>query len=130
MSNEVKRIIIAEEHYTEGNYPFTKKPIFSTLGPTIETSAQGPVITFVPDDSVRDLLGFNKTTIYEENKLSPNPVDILSFDNILLECDIAQGLIFRGQRSGTIHNFTMDVDPGSNTLKIVESRWSTMVNNG
>ena len=112
LNNEIKRIIIDEEHYIETNYPFTIKPNFSTLGSIIEISIQGPVITFVPDDSIRDLLGFNKTTIFEEYNLSPNPVDILSFDNIFLECNIAQGMIFRGKRSGIIHNFTMDVDPG------------------
>ena len=112
LNNEIKRIIIDEEHYTEANYPFTIKPNFSTLGAIIEISTQGPVITFVPDDSIRDLLGFNKTTIFEEYNLSPNPVDILSFDNIFLECNIAQGMIFRGKRSGIIRNFTMDVDPG------------------
>ena len=112
MNNEIKRIIIDEEHYTEANYPFTIKPNFSTLGSIIEISTQGPVITFVPDDSMGDLLGFNKTTIFEEYNLSPNPVDILSFDNIFLECNIVQGMIFRGKRSGIIHNFTMDVDPG------------------
>ena len=57
-------------------------------------------------------MGFNKTTIYDDYNLSPNPVDNLSFDNIFLECDIAQGMIFKGERSGIIHNFTMDVDPG------------------
>ena len=41
-----------------------------------------------------------------------NPVDILSFDNIFIETDIAQGMIFKGKRTGIIHNFTMDVDPG------------------
>ena len=40
------------------------------------------------------------------------PVDTLSFDNIFLECDIAQGMFFKGKRSGKIHNFTMDGDPG------------------
>ena len=112
LNNEIKRIIIDEQHYTEPNYPFTIKPNFSTLGSIIEISTQGPIITFVPDDSIRDLLGFNKTTIYEEYNLSPNPVDILSFDNIFLECNIAQGMIFKRKRSGIIHNFTMDVDPG------------------
>ena len=109
---EIKRSIIDEEHYTESNYPFTIKPNFSTLGSIIEISTQGPIITFVPDDSIRDLLGFNKAAICEEYNLSPNPVDILSFDNIFLECNIAQGMIFRGKRSGIIHNFTMDGDPG------------------
>ena len=111
LNNEIKRIIIDEEHYTEANYPFSIKPNFSTLGSIIEISTQGPVITFVPDDSMGDLLGFNKTIISEEYNLSPNPVDILSFDNIFLECNIAQGMISRGKRSGIIHNFTMEVDP-------------------
>ena len=112
LNNEIKRILIDEEHYTEANYPFTIKPNFSTLGSIIEISTQGPVITFVPDDCIRDLLGFNKTTIFEEYNLSPNPVDILSFDNIFLECDIAHGMIFKVRKSTIIHNWTMTVDPG------------------
>ena len=76
LNNEIKRIKIDEEHYTELNYPFTIKPNFSTLGSVIEISTQGPLITFVPDDSIRYLLGFEKTTIFEEDNLSPNPVDI------------------------------------------------------
>ena len=112
MNNEIERIIIDKEHYTESNCPFTIKPNFSTHGSNIEISTQGPVITLVPDDSIRDLLGFNKTTIYAEYNLSQNPVDILSFYNIFIECDIAQGMTFEGKRSGIIQNFTMDVDPG------------------
>ena len=34
------------------------------------------------------------------------------FDNIFLESNIAQGMSFKGKRSGVVHNFTMDVDPG------------------
>ena len=59
-----------------------------------------------------DLLGFNKTTIYDEYKLSPNPVDILSIDNLFIETNIAQGMIFRGKRSGKIFNWSMGVNPG------------------
>ena len=110
LNNEIKRIIIDKGHYTESNYPFTIKPNFSTLGSIIEKSTQGPINAFVHDDSIRDLLGFKKTTIYEEDKLSPNPVDILSFDNNLLECNIAQVKIFRAKRSGVSHNLFKDVD--------------------
>ena len=97
MNNEIKRILIDQEHYTEADYPFTIKRKFSTLGSVIEISTQGPVITFAPDDSLGDLLGFNKTTIYQDYNLSPNPVDILSFENIFLECDIAKGMIYKGK---------------------------------
>ena len=44
--------------------------------------------------------------------MPPKPVDIISFDNIFIETDIAKGMIFQGKRSGILHNFTMDVDPG------------------
>ena len=112
LNNEIKRIIIDNEHYTETNYLFNIKPNFSTLGSNIEISIQEPVITFAPDDSIGDLLGFNKTTIIEEYNLSQNPVDILGFDNDIIETDIAKGMIFKGKRTGIIHNFTMDVDLG------------------
>ena len=82
---EIKRIIIDEEHYTEETYPLTIKPNFSSLGSFIELPTRRPVITFPPDDSIRDLLGFNKTTIYGEYNSPPNLVDILSFDNTFLE---------------------------------------------
>ena len=63
------------------------------------------------DDSIRDLLGFNARTLYEEYNLSPNPVDIISFNNSFIETDIAKGMIFKGKRSGIIKNFTMSVSP-------------------
>ena len=70
------------------------------------------MIGLVFDDTIGDLLGFNDTIIWEEYKLSPNPVDILSFDNFFIHTDTAQGMIFKDKRSGIIHNFTMDVYPG------------------
>ena len=112
LNNEIKRITIDEGHYTEANYPFTIKPKFSTLGSIIEISPQGPLISFMFDDSIRDILGFNARTLYEEYTLSNNPVDTLSFDNIFIECDIARGMIYRGRQSNIIHNWTMTVNPG------------------
>ena len=63
------------------------------------------------------LLRFDSVKIYEKYKLSRNPVDISSFDNIFLECDIAQGMIFKGKRSGKIHSFTLDVDLGYKNIE-------------
>ena len=112
LNEEIKRIIIDNEYYTIESYPFTIKPNFSTLESIVEIKPQGPIIGFVFDDSIGSLLGFNETILYEEYNLSNNPVEILSFDNIFLETDIAQGMIFKGKRSGIIFNFTMTVDPG------------------
>ena len=117
LNNEIKRIVIDEGHYNENTYPFTIKANFSTLGSIIEILPQGPIISFMFDDSIKDLLGFNARTLYEEYTPSDQPVAILSFDNIFLEFNIAQGMIFKGKRSGIIHNFTMDVDPGYNYVE-------------
>ena len=109
---EIKRIIFEKGLYTEGDYPFRIKPNFSTLGSIVEILTPGPQISFVFDDSIGNLLGFNEILVWGKYNLSDNPVDILSFDNISIECNLAQGMIFKGKRSGIIHNFTMDVDPG------------------
>ena len=111
INNEIKRMIIDKEYYTENEYPFTIKPNFTTQGSIIEI-IQPAIIGVVFDDSIGKLLGFGETILWKEYNLSDNPVDILSFDNIFIHTDIAQGMIFRGKRSGIIHNFTMDVDPG------------------
>ena len=75
-------------------------------------------------------LGFIQTTIYEEYNLSQNPVDISSFDNIFLECDIVQGLISKGRRCGIIHNFIMDVDPRYKYIENIRGgvQWYMMEN--
>ena len=112
LNDEIKRIIITDEHFSEDSYPFIIKPNFSTLGSFVEISNEESAISFKASDSIGSLLGFNKRTIYDEYNLSDNPVDILSFDNIFIETNIAQGMIFEGRRSGIIHDFTMDVDPG------------------
>ena len=113
LNAEIKRIIIDEGHFAEADHTFTIKPNFSTLGSIIEKSPQGPIVSFVFDDSIRSLLGFHENKLYKENNLSPNPVDILSFDNIFLETNLAQGMIVRGKRSGTIHIWTLTVDLGN-----------------
>ena len=59
-----------------------------------------------------DLLRFNTTAIYEEYNLSSNLVGTLSFDNIFLECEIAQGMIFKGRKINIIHNWRMTLNPG------------------
>ena len=59
LNNESKRIIIDEVHYSENEYQITIKPNFSTLGPIIQIQPQGPIISFMFDDSIRELLGLN-----------------------------------------------------------------------
>ena len=63
-------------------------------------------------DSIRNLLGFHETMKKKEYNISPNPLDTLSFDIILFECDIAEGNIFKQIRKGINHICTMTVNLG------------------
>ena len=112
LNKEIKKIIIDEGQFTEVNYTFKIQQIFSTLGSIKEFSQQGPKLSFMSDDSIRDLSGFPAITLFEGYNLSPNRVDILSFDDIFIHTNIAQRMIFKCKRSGIIHNFTMDLNPG------------------
>ena len=56
---------------------------------------QEPLISFNPDDTIRELLGFSPETLYEKYNLSHNPVDVISFDNIFIETDKTQGMIVK-----------------------------------
>ena len=80
---ERRRKIIEEGRFNEAERPFQIKPNFSTLGSIVEISYQGPSISFLPNDSLRVLLGF-KPKVLQEYSLSDYTVDILSFDNILM----------------------------------------------
>ena len=117
LKNENKRIIFDEGHFTEADYPFQIKPNLSTLGCIVEIYYQGPLVSSLPYDSIRDLLGFKPKVLQEEYTLSDYPVNILSVDNVFFECNVAQGMIFKGKRSGIFHNFTMDDDPGYNYIE-------------
>ena len=64
LNDEIKRIIIEKGHYTENNYPFKIKPNFSTLGSIVEILTPGPQISFVSDDSIGSLLGFNEILVW------------------------------------------------------------------
>ena len=117
LDSEIKRIIIEEGHITKDFYPFSIKPNFTTLGSIIEITNPYFFNDFTYDNTIRELLGFNAVILEDKYSLSPNPVDILSFDNIFLECDLAQGMIFKGRKNNIIHNWTMTVDPGYKYVK-------------
>ena len=73
-NNETQIISSDEEHFTEANYPFTIKTNFSTLSSIIKNSKQKPTISFLPNDCIGNLTGFNAVTLYEEHALSPKPI--------------------------------------------------------
>ena len=98
LNRKIKRHITIEELIKEEVYPFSIKPIFSIIG-SIITIAPGIrwQISFVQEYTLRKFLGFKPFVMHKEFKLSQNLVDVLSFNNMAFETDIAQATIFQGE---------------------------------
>ena len=108
---EIKRLMVSNGDSDGETFPITIKPNFNTQESIIEIE-DGWEIDFTYAGTIRTLLGFDARVVSENYNLSDHLVDIISFDNIVVECDIAQGMIINGKRTRVIHNFTMDVNPG------------------
>ena len=63
LNKEIEIIVADEGQFTEANYPFTIESKFSTPGSIIQISPQGPITSFMFDDSIRDLSRFNARTL-------------------------------------------------------------------
>lgn len=75
-------------------------------------------INFKPNDSIRDILGFDNVLLAEDKvHESSRPVNISEVNVLQIECNIATGSYKNGQPVHMIHEFFPQVPPG---FKIVE----------
>lgn len=98
------------------NINITVKRNTSTLKCTILCDQE---INFEPEDSIADILGFNKK-ILEPNveHQSDTIVHIFKMNSIRIECNITTNSYINNQRSRVIHEFYPDVDPGYKIMEI------------
>ena len=82
------------------------------MGSILEFSGQEPMISFFHGEKIQDPWRLDPFVFSEKHSLSPNPIDLISFSVVFLQTDVAQGMIFRSKRTGTLHNFNMEVDLG------------------
>ena len=75
-------------------------------------------VDFSVEHSIGPLLGFNGETITVAYNLSPNIVNIMSINSILVHLDIIQGSYVNGRASPTIYSFYPNAGPG---YKIIET---------
>ena len=107
---EIKRLMVLNGDSDGETFPISIKPNFTTQGSIIEIE-DGWEVEFTHGGTIRNILGFDSRLVNKKYNLSDHLVDIISFDNIFVECDIAQGMVINGKRTRVIHNFTMDVNP-------------------
>ena len=120
-NTKIKELIVEVGDATGENYPFLIRPNFVNLGSIIEID-NGWEIDFTQIGTIREVLRFKSKRISKEINHSDDPVDIISFDIIFIETDIVSGMNIDGKRTGVIHNFTMDADPGYRYLEKFRGR--------
>ncbi|KAL9966048.1 hypothetical protein ACROYT_G024059 [Oculina patagonica] len=91
-------------------------PNENTLKVIMELSS-GYVVDFTPDDSLRELLGFEATTYNTQTNESTNPVQIIPVNSILINVDVVEGSYVSGTPKPIIYSFFPNVGPG---FKIIE----------
>jgi len=97
---------------------FELVPNFITLGSIITITNEQFKIDFNVDNTLATVLGFKKDRILTVgvNK-SPDIVNILEINSILVNCDIISGSYLNGSNSPVIYSFFPNVQPGG---KIVQ----------
>lgn len=76
-------------------------------------------VNFQPHDTIATLLGFSNVTLQPNHTYtSQNPVKILKFNVLRVECNITAGAYINNKKVHTIHEFFPIVPPGYKILEI------------
>ena len=114
IDNEIKRQIIANGD--DGNAISIAANI-SRLTSIVTITNQTYKVDFSVANSVGSILGFDGKIISLGYNESPNIVNIMQINSILVNIDIIMGSYVNGSRSPTLYSFYPNVSPG---YKIVE----------
>lgn len=77
----------------------------------------GYVVDFRPNNSLREMLGFESQLYSDEFNQSTNPVDIMRVNTWLIKADIISGSYLNGKKENVLYSFYPNVSPG---YKVVE----------
>lgn len=88
-----------------------------TLGSVVNIPNENFTVDFSVANSIASVLGFNSGIIEHGRNESPNIVNILSINSLLINCDIIGNSYMNGSQSPIIYSFFPNVRPG---VKIVQ----------
>ena len=120
ISNEIQRLMAINGDYdqnAENPYYISITDNLSELKSVVHISNDAYKIDFNVPNSIGSVLGFTNETIGMGYNESPNIVNIMKVNSILVNLDIISGSYVNGSASPTIYSFFPLVSPG---YKIVE----------
>ena len=120
INNEIQRLMAINgdyDHTADNPYYITITANLSELKSIVHISNDSYKIDFSVPNSIGSVLGFTNEIIGKGYNESPNIVNIIQVNSILVNLDIISGSYVNGSASPTIHSFYPNVSPG---YKIVE----------
>ena len=111
ISNEIQRLMANNGDYDQN----ADNPYFITI--TANLSELKSIVHISNENSIGSVLGFTNEIIGKGYNESPNIVNIIQVNSILVNLDIISGSYVNGSASPTIYSFYPNVSPG---YKIVE----------
>ena len=120
ISNEIQRLMANNGDYdqnADNPYFITITANLSELKSIVHISNDNYKIDFSVSNSIGSVLGFTNEIIGVGYNESPNIVNIIQVNSILVNLDIISGSYVNGSASPTIYSFYPNVSPG---YKIVE----------
>ena len=120
ISNEIQRLMVINGDYdpnADSPYYIAITANLSELKSIVHISNDLYKIDFNVPNSISSVLGFTNETIGRGYNESPNIVNIIRVNSILVNLDIISGSYVNGSASPTIYSFYPYVSPG---YKIVE----------
>ena len=127
ISNEIQRLMNIHGDYdqnADNPYYISFTANLSELKSVVHISNDAYKIDFNVPNSIGSVLGFTNETIGMGYNESPNIVNIIQVESILVNLDIISGSYVNGSASPTIYSFYPNVSPG---YKIVERPSSSLV---
>ena len=89
-----------------------------TLGSAVNITNPVYTVDFTIPNSLANLLGFNPVVLTNGFNISPNIVNILTVNSILVNCNIISGSYANGSLSTTLYSYFPSVGPG---FKIIQT---------
>ena len=83
-----------------------------TLGSIIDITPAAMQVDFTIANSLASVLGFNAVILTVGHNTSPNPVDIITINQILVNCDIINNSYLNSSPYPSIYSFPINVNTG------------------
>ena len=109
INNEITRLMAAN-----GDTGITISANTITLGSVVQITPTLTKVDFTIANTIGSVLGFNSVILSSGYNSSPNPVDIISISQILVNCDIIRDSYLNTALFPSIYSFPINVNSGYN----------------